>query len=105
MTQRRERQLRLGLDAGDLRDAKVGCTLRCVSQQRGLPDPGLAAHDERSALAAASVRDDLVERYAFARPPTQLRGLRGSANDSVHEENLDQSASPRKACTSAANRS
>ena len=73
-----ERQLHLGLDARDLRDAKARRPRSGVAQQRGLADARLAAHDEHRALAAAHVLQQPVQHLALALPaPKTLPTLGG----------------------------
>ena len=63
-----ERQLHLGLDARDLRDAKARSLSYGVPQQRGLSDARLATDDENGALTLAHIRQQLVEHFALASP-------------------------------------
>jgi hypothetical protein len=75
--QSRERELHLGLDARSARDATPRRPLDDVLQQRGLADAGVAADDERAALARPNRIEQPVERPALAAPAEQssLRDL------------------------------
>ena len=66
LVQRRERQLQLGLDAGDLSDPTAGRLPGAVVQQRGLADPGLTPDDQHGALAATNAVQQAIERLALA---------------------------------------
>ena len=77
LMQPRERQLHLGLDAGDPRDAKAGRLPGAVVQERRLADARLAADDQHRALAAADVLQQPVERLTLAGAPQQERGTAG----------------------------
>ena len=68
-----ERQLHLGLDAGDPRDAEAGRLPRAVVQERRLADARLPADDQDRALAAADVLQQPVERLALAGSAQQHR--------------------------------
>ena len=61
----RERQLHLGLDAGELRDPEAGRLARGVAQQRGLADARLAADDQGLALTLADPRQQSIEHVAL----------------------------------------
>ena len=74
LMQPRERQLHLGLDAGDPRDAEARRLPGAVLQQGGLADARLAADDQDGALAAAHVLQQPVERLALAGSAQQHRG-------------------------------
>ena len=74
LMQPRERQLHLGLDPGDPRDAEARRLPRAVVQERRLADARLAAEDQHRALAAAHVLQQPVERLALAGSPQQDRG-------------------------------
>jgi hypothetical protein len=72
-----ERQLHLGLDAGDPGDAESRGLLRAVLQERGLAHPGLAAHDQDRAPVRADAVQQPVERLAFGGAAQQtLRSVR-----------------------------
>ena len=66
LVQRRQRQLQLGLHAGELSDPTAGGLARAVVQQRGLTDAGLTADDQHGALAAAHTVQKVVEYLALA---------------------------------------
>jgi hypothetical protein len=68
-----ERQLHLGLDAGDPGDAKSGCLSSAVVQEGRLADARLAADDQNRALAATDVVQQAVERLALAGSAQQHR--------------------------------
>jgi hypothetical protein len=74
---RRERQLHLRLDAGDLRDAEAcGLTSR-VSQQRRLSDARLAPDDQGGAPTPARLRQQSIEHIALACPAQEPRSAGG----------------------------
>jgi hypothetical protein len=62
LVQARERQLHLGLHAGDPRHPEAGRLARAMVQQRRLADPSLPPHDQDRALAAADVLQQPIER-------------------------------------------
>jgi hypothetical protein len=66
-----ERQLHLGLHAGDPLDGQVRCRGDEVLQQGGLPDPGLAPEDQGTAVALTHVADQGIEHDALVRAPEQ----------------------------------
>src|SRR5215211_205755 len=68
-----ERQLHLGLDPGDPRDAETGCLPRAVMQQRRLADARLAADDQDRALAGPDVLQQPVEQLALVGSAQQHR--------------------------------
>ena len=74
LMQPRERQLHLGLDAGEPRDAEARRLPGAMVQQRRLADARLAADDQHRALAAAHVLQQPVERLALAGSAQQDRG-------------------------------
>jgi 3-oxoacyl-[acyl-carrier protein] reductase len=71
--QRRERQLQLGLHAGELSDATARGLPRAVVQQRGLADPGLTTDDQHRALAATHPVKQTIECLALAGTPPKGR--------------------------------
>jgi hypothetical protein len=68
LVQTGEGQLHVRLHALRPEDRHVRSRHDQVVQQRGLPDPGLAPHHQRPALAAVDRRDQIVEQGALARP-------------------------------------
>src|SRR5215207_5147757 len=68
-----ERQLDLGLDPGDPRDAETGCLPRAVMQERRLADARLAADDQDRALAGADVLQQPVEQRTLVGSAQQHR--------------------------------
>jgi hypothetical protein len=74
LMQSRERQLHLGLDAGDARDAKARRLPSAVVQEGRLADARLPAEDQHRALAAADVLQQPVERLTLAGSPHQHGG-------------------------------
>jgi hypothetical protein len=68
-----ERQLHLGLDAGDLRDPKTRSLGGGVAQQRRLSDPRLATDDQDGALTLAHICQQSLERLALAGPAQQAQ--------------------------------
>ena len=68
LVQSRERELHLRLDTCGTRHAAARRLLDEVLQQRRLAHAGLAADDERPALARADRFDQLVQNVAFAAP-------------------------------------
>ena len=71
LVQARERQLHLGLDALDLRDAEPGRLPRRIPQQCGLADARLTADHERSAATAARAVEQPVQRVALVDSPAE----------------------------------
>ena len=72
-----ERQLHLGLDARDVRDAEAGGLPGRVAQQRRLPDARLAADDQDGALPVARVCEQAVEQLPLAGPAQEPGAGRG----------------------------
>src|SRR5215216_5603279 len=68
-----ERQLHLGLDPGDPRDAETGCLPCAVVQERRLTDARLAADDQDRAVAGADVLQQPVEPLALVGSAQQHR--------------------------------
>jgi hypothetical protein len=73
LVQPRERQLHLGLDPGDAREAEPRRLLSAMLQQRRLADSRLAADDEDGALTASDVLQQPVEKLTFAGSAQQHR--------------------------------
>ena len=73
LMQRGERQLHFGLDAGDAQDSNTGGLPSAVVQEGRFADARLAAHDKRRALAVADIRQEPIERSAFAGSAQQDR--------------------------------
>jgi hypothetical protein len=75
-----ERQLHLGLNPGDPRDAEAGRLPSAVVQESRLADARLAADDQDRALAAANVCRQPVEHLTLAgsahQHPRATRGHR-----------------------------
>ena len=61
-----ERDVGLGLDAAGAQHAQPGRLADRPSHQRGLADPGLAVHEQRAALAGASLRQQPVNPCPLA---------------------------------------
>lgn len=76
-----ERQLHLGLDAGDPGDAEPRRLLDGVAQQRRLADPRISADDEDRAAAVAGVVQQPPDGLAFAQPVLKLPLVVGSHRD------------------------
>ena len=74
---RRERQVHLGLDAGDPRRPERRRLARAVIQERGLADPRLAADHQDRALAAADVVQHPIEHLALGGTAQQYRRTAG----------------------------
>ena len=74
LMQPRERQLHLGLDARDLRDAEARRLLSAVLQQRRLADTRLAPDDQDRALAATHVLQQPAQPLALADRPRNAAG-------------------------------
>jgi hypothetical protein len=68
-----ERQLHLGLNPGDPRDAEAGRLLSAVVQERRLTDARLAADDQHRALAATDILQEPVERLSLGGAAQQHR--------------------------------
>ena len=60
------RELHLGLDAGRVEEAAPAGASADVVQQRGLPDPRLAAQDQDTALPGPGARDQAVQSLTLA---------------------------------------
>jgi hypothetical protein len=82
LVQTREREVRLGLDAGDREDpAAAGSRgARTGVEDGGLPDAGLSVDQERAATVP-DVPEPLVQERDFA--VTSAEGLRGHASRTV----------------------
>ena len=65
------RELHLGLDARRQRDTTARRAFEQVLQQRGLPDPGLAAQDQHRACARAQLLQQPIQHPALAAPTPQ----------------------------------
>jgi hypothetical protein len=64
-------ELHLGLDAGHPDGAATNGPLEEVSQQLGLPDPCLTAHDQDPTAPSPGACQQLVENLALALPPEE----------------------------------
>ncbi|MCZ7424197.1 hypothetical protein O7607_00490 [Micromonospora sp. WMMA1949] len=67
LVQPSERELRLGLDAGQGLQPEIRgeCRLVIVLEQGGLPDAGFSTHHERAAAPEASQREELLDRLTL----------------------------------------
>jgi hypothetical protein len=85
LVQGRKWHFQLGLDSSDPDDSTASRLASAVVHQRGLADPGLAAHDQRRALSLANAIQHGVERRALAPPPPEGWG---SGWDHVPNDNF-----------------
>jgi hypothetical protein len=68
-----ERELHLGLDAGDPGNSKVRSLRYEMIEERGLTYPGLTAYDQHSALAGANSAEQPIQLVAFCGPTAEYR--------------------------------